>query len=114
MAILPIQVGTRLFSFSFPFLYTLQTIPADLFSGRSPLVGSSRSGATPRMPSADTARERTNLGPVQESQRASQEMRLETETPGLTAQPWAQLEHTQAWSRDLGIQVRLLRAKKAH
>lgn len=31
MAMLPIQAGTRLFSFSFPFLYTLQTILAAPF-----------------------------------------------------------------------------------
>lgn len=47
-------------------------------------VGSSTSRATPRMPSADTAGERTHLGSAQESQRASQEM--ETEIPG---QHWA-------------------------
>ena len=49
LVILPIQVGTRLFSFSFPFIYTLQATLEDLFSGRPPLLGSSRSGATPGM-----------------------------------------------------------------
>lgn len=56
--------------------------PSCPFSGRSPLLGSSRSGATPRVPSAGTARERTDLGSIQESQRASQETRLEAEIPG--------------------------------
>lgn len=48
MVILPIQLGTRLFFSSLPFIYTLQATLEDPFSGRSLFLGAAEVGLLPK------------------------------------------------------------------